>query len=53
VKVRAVDRQAGNALQGDADARLACTTQTLLLLVQHAAAPYFFLVSLIVTFSSA
>ena len=41
------------ALLRNADACLACTAETLLFFVQHVAAPYFFLVSLIVIFSSA
>jgi hypothetical protein len=53
VQVGAVDGQAGHALRRDADARLAGTAKTLLFLGQHDAAPYFFLVSLITTFSSA
>ncbi len=39
-------------LIGNANASLTCTAQTLLFFGQHAAAPYFFLVSLIVIFSS-
>src|SRR5690606_16795746 len=53
MEVRTVHRQTRNALVGNADTGLQRTSQTLLFLVQHDAAPYFFLVSLIVTFSSA
>ncbi|MNR33926.1 hypothetical protein D3C85_1516500 [compost metagenome] len=53
VEVRAVHAQTRHALLGNADAGLTCTTETLLFLGQHIAAPYFFLVSLIVIFSSA
>jgi hypothetical protein len=52
VQVGAVDGQPGNALCGDADAGLARTTKALLFFGQHDAGPYFFLVSLIVIFSS-
>jgi len=53
VQVRAEDSQASDALLGDTLARLARTTQTLFFLVQHGVAPYFFLVSLMTTRSSA
>mmetsp|Transcript_23374 Transcript_23374/g.55594 ORF Transcript_23374/g.55594 Transcript_23374/m.55594 type:complete len:232 (-) Transcript_23374:4076-4771(-) len=53
VKVGAEHRQTGHTLQGDASAGLARTTQALFFLGHHGAAPYFFLVSLRETFSSA
>src|SRR5690606_14105556 len=53
MEVRTVHGQTGHALLCNADAGLARTTKTLLFLGQHVAAPYFFLVSLIVIFSSA
>ena len=53
VHIRAIDRQAGNTLAGDANACLARAAQALLFLVKHNAKPYFFLVSLIMTRSSA
>jgi hypothetical protein len=52
MEVGAVHAQTRNALLGNANAGLTGTAQTLLFLVQHHAAPYFFLVSLITTFSS-
>jgi hypothetical protein len=53
VQIGAVHGQARHALRGDADAGLTRTAKTLLFFGQHDAAPYFFLVSLIVIFSSA
>src|SRR5690606_37164890 len=53
MQVGAVHRQANGTLLGDADARLAGTAQALFFLGQHDRTPYFFLVSLITTFSSA
>jgi hypothetical protein len=53
VQVGTVHRQPRNALLGDADTGLTGPAKTLLFLGQHDAAPYFFLVSLIVIFSSA
>jgi hypothetical protein len=53
VQVGAVHRQTGHALRRNADAGLARAAKTLFFLGQHHfAAPYFFLVSLIVIFSS-
>jgi hypothetical protein len=48
----AVHHQACDALGGNADAGLTGPAKTLLFFGQHVAAPYFFLVSLIVIFSS-
>src|SRR5574344_541968 len=53
MQVGAIDAQTRHALLGNTDAGLTCTAQTLFFFAQHHAAPYFFLVSLIVTFSSA
>jgi hypothetical protein len=53
VQVGAVHSQAHGTLLCNADARLTRAAQTLLFLGQHDPDPYFFLVSLITTFSSA
>ena len=45
-------RQTGDTLGGDPDTGLTGSAQTLFFFAQHGAAPYFFLVSLIVIFSS-
>src|SRR5690606_27236798 len=52
VQVGAVHGQANGALLRNADARLTGATETLLFFGQHDPDPYFFLVSLITTFSS-
>ena len=52
VQVRAVHGQARDALQRDAGARLLGAAQALVVLAEHLVSPYFFFVSLIVTFSS-
>ena len=53
MEIRTVDCQSRYALLCNANACLTGPTKTLLFLGQHVAAPYFFLVSLIVIFSSA
>src|ERR1035437_7744226 len=53
VQIGAIDREPRNPLCGDPDAGLTRSAKTLFFFGQHVAAPYFFLVSLIVTFSSA
>ena len=53
MQIGAIHRQACHTLRRDADTRLTGTAKTLLFFGQHTAAPYFFLVSLIVIFSSA